>query len=570
MSRHLDHLLIRVLTIVFVVLLVFNLGSSVVAQNRPAELAKLEIAGEEITEIEPNMVVLDGKPLFAVNTNLGGFSPTERAEIASEKLAKIAKNSHIPVAAIHSETSQDYTVIAARTVKTILIITITPKDAQAAQKPQVELADFYVETIRSAISTYREERSVQNILRGIGYTVIATLALIIAINVMNKLFTATLDRIKRWLDQYDHRLRASGNRLISLTPFVSLFLRFAELTRNFLYLLLISFYIFLILSFFPWTQEFSNNFWAIIAATLGGAERAIVGYVPSLLTLILIVFITREVLAFTHLFFQEIKQGNIMIPWFHTDWIEPTFQLVRFFLLAIAIAIGLPFLPGFQSPAFQGVSLVISALFTLGAANAVANIVGGVITVYTRAFQLGDMIRIGELIGIVVEKNLLVTRICTPKNVIITLPNSTILNSNIVNYSALAKRPNDETGLILHTTITLGYDVPWQKVHQALIQAAQLTPHILPEPSPFVLQTALNDFHVSYELNAYTDRPDRMQFLYSDLHQNIQEQCNQVGIEILSPSYLAMRDGNHSTIPESYLPKEYQAPGFRVNKSTPN
>lgn len=570
MNRHLRHLLLTVWMIVCIGLLVLNLVAPVVPREQPSELAKLEVAGEQITELEPNTVVLEGKPLFTVNTNLGGFSPTERAEIASGKLLKIANNSNIPITSIRSETSPDHTVIVAGVVKTISIITITENDARAAKKTPAQLANSYVEIIQQAITTYREERSVQNILRGIGYTIVATLALIIIINGTNKLFTVTLDRVKTWLDQYGHRLRDSGNRLISLTPFVALLLRFAELTRNFFDLLLICFYIFLILSFFPWTQEFSSNFWTVIAATLRGAERAIVGYIPSFLTLLLIIFITREVLAFTHLFFQEIKQENITIPWFHPDWTEPTFQLVRFFLLALAIAIGLPFLPGFQSPAFQGVSLVISALFTLGAANAVANIVGGVITVYTRAFQLGDMIKIGDLTGLVVQKNLLVTRICTPKNVIITLPNSTILNSNIINYSALAKAPNDRTGLILHTTITLGYDVPWQKVHQALIQAAQLTPNVLAEPTPFVLQTALNDFHVSYELNAYTDRPDRMQFLYSDLHKNIQEQCSQAGIEILSPSYLAMRDGNHSTMPESYLPKDYQAPGFRVHKSTPN
>lgn len=570
MNRRLRYLLIRVFAIVCVVVLNVNLSTTVIAQEQPSEVAKLEVAGETITDIEPNAVILDDEPLFEIGSNLGGFSPTERAEIASGKLTKIANSTQIPVTSIRAKTSQDHTVIVAGTTKLIPIVTITQQDAKTAQMTQAELANSYVAKIQRAIATYREERSVQNILRGIGYTIVATLGLIIAINLMNKLFTATLDRIKIWLEHYGNNLRESGNRLISLTPFVALFLRFAELTRNFLYLLLVCFYIFLILSFFPWTQEFSHNFWAVIAATLRGAERAIVGYVPSLLTLILIVFITREILAFTHLLFQEVKQGNISIPWFYTDWIEPTFQLVRFFLLALAIAIGLPFLPGFQSPAFQGVSLVLSALFTLGAANAVANIVGGVITVYTRAFQLRDMIKIGELTGIVVEKNLLVTRICTPKNVIITLPNSTILNSNIVNYSALAKRPSDTTGLILHTTITLGYDVPWQNVHQALIQAAQLTPHILAEPAPFVLQTALNDFHVSYELNAYTDRPDRMQFLYSDLHQNIQEQCNQAGIEILSPSYLAMRDGNHSTIPETYLPPNYQAPGFRVDRSTPN
>ncbi len=118
--------------------------------------------------------------------------------------------------------------------------------------------------------------------------------------------------------------------------------------------------------------------------------------------------------------------------------------------------------------------------------------------------------------------------------------------------------------LLVHTTITLGYDLPWRQVHDVLIQAALATPHILRDPQPFVLQTSLNDFHISYELNAYTDTPKLLPRLYSELHQNIQDACNDNGLEILSPSYLAMRDGNHSTIPAKYLPTDYVAPSFHV------
>ena len=227
----------------------------------------------------------------------------------------------------------------------------------------------------------------------------------------------------------------------------------------------------------------------------------------------------------------------------------------------------MPFLPGFKSPAFQGVSIVVSALLTLGAANAVSNIIGGFIVVYTRSFQIGDMIKIGDLVGIVLEKDVLVTRICTPKNVVITIPNSTILGSNIINYSTFAKDLGDSTGLVLHTTITLGYDIPWQKVHNVLIEAAQITPQIASNPAPFVLQTSLNDFNVSYELNAYTDSPEQSPVIYSDLHKNIQDKCNEASIKIMSPSFLALRDGNHITIPENYLADDYETPSFGIDAS---
>lgn len=215
-----------------------------------------------------------------------------------------------------------------------------------------------------------------------------------------------------------------------------------------------------------------------------------------------------------------------------------------------------------QSPAFQGVSVFLGVLFSLGSTSAIANTVGGVILIYTRAFQIGDRIMVGEVIGDVEEKSLLVTRLRTPKNILVTIPNSTLLGVNIINYSASYR--DTKIPLILNTTITLGYDIPWRKVHSALIDAALKTDHILREPSPFVLQTSLNDFYVSYEINAYTNATKQLEPIYSQLHQNILDRCNEVGIEILSPHYSALRDGNQNTIPSDYLPQDYNAPGFRL------
>jgi len=129
-----------------------------------------------------------------------------------------------------------------------------------------------------------------------------------------------------------------------------------------------------------------------------------------------------------------------------------------------------------------------------------------------------------------------------------------------VNYSATAR----EGGVILHTSVTLGYDIPWPKIHEAMKDAATRTPGIMEDPAPFVLQTSLGDYSVSYELNAYTDQPQMMPRIYSGLHQNIQDALAEAGIEILSPSYHAVRDGNLSTIPEPHTPPEGESPAFRV------
>jgi small-conductance mechanosensitive channel len=175
--------------------------------------------------------------------------------------------------------------------------------------------------------------------------------------------------------------------------------------------------------------------------------------------------------------------------------------------------------------------------------------------------NLGDRVKIAETVGDVVEKNLLVTRIRTIKNVDITIPNIMVLGSHVINYSSSAK----SYGLILHTSVTIGYDAPWRKVHELLISAAVATENILQLPPPFVLQTSLNDFYVTYELNAYSDKPSVMARTYSELHQHIQDKFNEAGVEIMSPHFSQLRDGNTAAIPHGYLPKDYVAPSFRVS-----
>jgi small-conductance mechanosensitive channel len=224
-----------------------------------------------------------------------------------------------------------------------------------------------------------------------------------------------------------------------------------------------------------------------------------------------------------------------------------------------------PYLPGAGSDAFKGVSLFVGVLFSLGSSGAVGNIVAGVVLTYTNAFRVGDRVQIGETVGDVVERTMLVTRVRTIKNVDITIPNGTVLASQVINFTTQAA----DRGLILHSTVTIGYDVPWRQVHELLIAAAGATENVLAEPAPFVLQTSLDDFYVSYQINAYTELPAVMAQTYSLLHQNIQDRFNEAGVEIMSPHYGALRDGNQATIPADHLAKGYRAPTFRLEQVSP-
>jgi small-conductance mechanosensitive channel len=214
-------------------------------------------------------------------------------------------------------------------------------------------------------------------------------------------------------------------------------------------------------------------------------------------------------------------------------------------LYAFTLVFVFPYLPGSDSPAFKGVSIFLGVLFSLGSTSAIANIVAGIVITYMRPFIVGDRVKIGDSVGDIMEKNLLVTRMKTIKNEDITIPNATIINNHLWNYSKYA----NSIGIILHPTVTIGYDVPSEQVTKLLLQAAQKTKNLTREFKPFVLQKSLGDFYVEYELNVYTKQPKKMAHFYSDLNKAILDEFNAAGVEILSPHYNAFRDGNASTIP---------------------
>jgi small-conductance mechanosensitive channel len=169
----------------------------------------------------------------------------------------------------------------------------------------------------------------------------------------------------------------------------------------------------------------------------------------------------------------------------------------------------------------------------------------GIVLTYTSAFKLGDRVKVGDAFGDVIGTSLLATRIRTIKNEEVTVPNSIALGTPVTNYT----REAATRGLILHTTVTIGYSAPWRKVHDLLIEAADSTPGILRDPAPFVWQTTLNDFFVTYEINAYTASPSDMIDIYAALHARIQDVFAAAGVEIMSPHYTAFRDGSGATIP---------------------
>ena len=498
--------------------------------------------------------------LFVIKASVGSFSAEERAQAVTNRIETIAKDLTVPVSSFKIFDQPSTTNILSGDQ---VIFTITGGDAKAAGKTKQEVANESVKKIGSGITQYRQERSFKNILFGVLYTVLSTIALFIIFKILNKILDKIFNVVTNWQGRSIPNVRIQNFELLPAARITYILDNIIKVIRILLVLGIFNIYIPLVLSFFPWTKQISTNLLNYLFLGVENSIQGLVTYLPKLFALAIIIVCAYYIIKFIQPIFRELGNGNLTLPGFYPEWAEPTFKLALFFIIALALIVALPFLPGFGSPAFQGISVFLGVLVSLGSSAAVANIVAGVILIYTRAFKVGDRININDATGDIVEKSLFVTRIRTIKNVVITIPNGKVLTSPILNYSALAEDPNHY--LILHTTVTLGYDLPWRKVHQVLINAALATPHILAEPVPFILQTSLDDFYVSYELNAYTNQPTLMARIYSELHQNIQDKCNEADIEILSPHYSAIRDGNQITIPENYLPKDYKAPGFRVS-----
>ena len=598
-------------------------------------------------------VILDGDTLFFISTNLGPFTPQQRATQVSEKLRSIIRKGKADSVVVVETLSASNIVVGDD-----VLMAVTDDDAALAARGRTELTMELVRILKNRVDSGIHRYTVRSMLINIGITAGLLLVLGLFFWMMAKLFPGMYRRLESWEGTVFRPVRFRSRQILRTEHLSAFFIVLAKGIRLAISLLLLYIFIIYSLSLFPWTQRWDAKpilfgvFFGILTTIVGLAfarglssfflmllkkvdgwrgtlikpvklktveilseERiaemvkvafrivrmlsflglgyfyvtilfslfeftqtwagtlfgyiinplwnvltAFVGYLPNLFFILVIAYVTRYVIKFVRLVFDEIGKGTLTLPGFFREWADPTYKIVRFMILAFAGIVIFPYLPGSSSPVFQGVSVFLGILFSLGSTSAIANVVAGVVLTYMRPFRIGDRVKIADTIGDIMEKTLLVTRVRTIKNVDITIPNAMVLGSHIINFSSSAKDP----GLILHTDVTIGYDAPWKTVHKLLIAAAEETRNILKEPKPFVLQTSLDDFYVSYELNAYTDQPNIMSKTYSELHQSIQNKFNEAGVEIMSPHYSAVRDGNQMTIPENYLPKSYQAPGFRI------
>lgn len=528
-------------------------------KQQPVNLSLKKIRIDSLRKIVHGFpVIVNVKDtLFVVHSNIGESTPKERASHIEQKIKNLQNDDFLAIDSILVVISDNtFDIVYDETI----IIKVSAADAMWYDKNADDLANELRDKIKDSIFEAKDENSLFKRFQRIGLAllVIGLVWLIIwLIGRGNSLLLNYINKNQhKWLKQvsYNDYTFLTKERVMKINFFL------LKVLRWFLYALVVYISLPIIFSISPLTRSWSHILFQLVWSPFKGILYAVWEYVPNLFTISVIYFIMKYFIRFIKYIFSEIETEKLKLPGFYSDWARPTFGIMKLFLYAFMLVLIFPYLPGSDSAIFKGVSIFIGVLFSLGSSSAVGNMIAGLMITYMRPFKIGDRIQIAGVTGDVVEKTILVTRVKTPKNEIITIPNSSVLSGNTINYTIEAK----ETGLIIHTTITIGYDVPWKDVHQALIDASLKIEMILKEPKPFVRQTSLDDFYVSYQINAYTKEASKQAWLYSCLHQNIQDVCNERGIEILSPHYRAERDGNMTTIPAHYLSKEDKSQSIKV------
>jgi small-conductance mechanosensitive channel len=541
---------------IFILFCLFLLSISPSADLSIAQTPTKPIPPQEVKP-EGYPLTLGETPIFTIRRGLEGIPAETRAKEIAEKLQDFAENKAIPNKVTIKNFQEPLTEIL---VGDKLLMVLLDQDAKVENRSREELGLEYAGKIQTAIEEYRRQYLLKEILFGILYSVMATILLVAILIFLNRLYRNINNKIQAWMAEGKIFLRLREVEFVRMERIRAFENAILRITRVALILGLIYLYVYLVLGFFPWTRPLVTKISFYVFQPFKIIAAAIWSQIPNLLFVAVIILLTFYFLKLVRFFFREVEKGTIVLKGFYPEWGNHTYKIARMIILAFAAVVAFPYIPGSNSLAFKGISVFIGVLFSLGSSSAIANIIAGYTITFRRVFKAGDRIKIADFMGDVTEMRLQVTHLRTIKNEEITVPNSMIVNSHVTNFSTMAKNE----GLILYTSVTIGYDAPWRKVHDLLIKAALATEGILKEPLPFVLQKALNDFYVNYELNAYTRDPQKMVNLYSELHQNIQDQFNEGGVEIMSPHYTQLRDGNQTTIPENYLPPDYAPPAFRV------
>lgn len=494
------------------------------------------VSGEPITN-DSAVVTFHGRELFKV-TNISSVPAEKRVAILVRRIRDQAKSPLVSTDdfTVHNDDSLQVSAIMSGSD---VVCWILESDARQYGMTREQLANVWRAQIKQVIEQYRKDYTRESYIKGAIFAVIATAVLLGIWMLVRWLIRREMDMVEKRLSGRQMLKFVDGDSLVSINHSLLKILRLG------LQLALLVFYLNVVLSFFPWTFNLSAHLFKLISTPFINFGHSFIQNLPNFFALLVIGIIVHYILRSLRHAFQQIGEGRVRIRGFYADWADTTYRLIRLFVIAFALVAAFPYIPGSSSPAFKGISIFVGVLFSLGSTSAVGNIIGGLMLTYMRAFQSGDFVEINGMRGTVMSRRTFSTRLKTPTNEIISIPNSAVSSHHIINFSNMTK----SLGVNIGTSVTIGYDVPWRKVHELLIQSTEGVEDVLDDPPPTILQLQLDDFYVKYKLVVATKRPERTFRILSDLHQNIQDAFAAAGVEIMSPHYRANRSGEHVAIP---------------------
>lgn len=508
-----------------------TLPASAPLAQEPARQAAADSARAAVRP-DSGVLVLHGQRIAVFRSALGAASPAERAAAAAARLRERVERGTEADSVHHRPVAGGQLLLIGDTP----VFLLADADADPLLgETSAALAASAAGRLREALAAEREERSFTRLVTGIALALLATVAFAIALRAIVWVRRRVFARLSRDAFRHFHDLGVGGFTLVSTRQLVLLLRRLLELAFWAAGLFLAYLWLVFVLAQFPYSRPWGEALGSYLAATIRTLALTAISGIPGLFTVVIILVVTRWVARVVGAFFDAVETGTVAVPWVHPDTANPTKRIAIALLWLFAVVVSYPYLPGSGSDVFKGVSVFVGVVLSLGSTGVVNQAMSGLVLMYSRALKPGDFVRVGEIEGTVSALGLLSTKIATTKCEEVTIPNAVVVSTNVRNYS----RDVGHRGVILPTSVTIGYDTPWRQVEAMLLDAARRTPGVNVDPAPFVLIPALQDFYVEYELNAHLAAAADRNRVRSALHANIVDVFNEHGVQIMSPHYEA-------------------------------
>lgn len=493
--------------------------------------------------LEKTPVIVLGDTLFNVYGNIGSFTSKNRAKSIEEKVLMLGSNYLFEGDSVKFVAVMDHLNIM---YQDEILMSVDSIQAVQEGRTKLEAAQYYRERIIESVIFQIENTTWEQILLQIA----GCIAIIVGEFFLIRLVRYIFRRVKILIRLQRGKRIKGGFKIIDDQRATLIIIGVVKFVRIITVIILLYIGLLAIFKLFPYTKHISDELLSYVLVPLKTIGRSVVNYMPKFFTIIVIILIFRYIQKFLRSVTEKVATGKITVKGFYPDWAHPTYNITCGLLFIFMFILIFPYLPQSNSEVFQGVSVFVGIIFSLGSTSVVGNLVSGLVITYMRPFKKGDRIKIGDNVGDVVEKSALVTRIKTPNNEIITIPNSNVMAAQTVNYSHSARIH----GLIIQNTVGVAYNISWQKVHEMLHEVAERTEHVSKRQKPFITQVGFDDFYVNYQLNVYIKEAKLMAKILSDLRQHTQDVFAENNIEMVSPQYIINRteEAGTTVIPPKY------------------